>query len=819
MSIQKKRRTNGQITIFIILGLVLLFAAIFVFQLAEKVQVSGLEEAKEDVISKTFGKEGLRLYIEKCLDTALEDGLVKLGLQGGRIWGDAGERDAFVEGETGITYLGEEVGYALTNKKYPSDNQYPCEEGEPPVFCEYKYPNSSILLYPIKFGGRELDIRTIERNLKKFLVAETIDCVEEDLHNEGLPPGVAISTENLEVNLDILSSGIKVEVNYPLTLSLGGDKFFHLAEFDFFYDSSFKKLLEAAVTYPLNLDWSFVDFDYSKKSLMSPTFITGEDTEEEKSFPMKMQGYAELGVEFGKEEVLANGDDLFTFNVGEGILDEGEPYLFRFVRQNRPPALDYVERYSCSKDGYDYLVIPGMADGMENVDITLFALDPDEDTNIQYSVDDSQLPGVFDNDNFMVSQPVAGRYNITAIAYDSYLFDKQVVRILVDRNMKTDVSLSMPYKVYHQGELVDYDDLFSENYRVSNEDPVFIQASWPNDSLTSDKPTAITLDYASRSFPEEVFNFILPEPLVLTESGGCFSLPWLRSTSCSIEDYENDLVDWKDNLGPEDHFREITNNGLLEITFEITYCGENEQKDSKEVDVEVKECVPHRNFTHPWAFPYHKYKYGLDEDGTTDFDNFLGEVREEEVNPFLATHSCCRPLDWNLRSTDYPCFEDPVAGCYGSAKLPDGSIDLRRKAGFILEERKRYCDGNRGNICEGEWGHTVGTKEYPDQAICGNYSENPECSSSIPLDCRGKSAWSVIENKGWCYGDDPVDSGCENLCEEEIVYEFAGSDPSGIFINTVNGFKCGCELIDEWKLCDDNFDGFFDKICRGGRCV
>ena len=126
---KKKKRCSkgGQITIFIILGLVILFAAIFMFQLAKEVQIGELEEARESVIGKTFRKEGLRLYVEDCLNDELERGLKKIGEQG-RIWKDQpGGRVDFAERVTGRTHplSRERIFYAITKGTYFPDNAYP----------------------------------------------------------------------------------------------------------------------------------------------------------------------------------------------------------------------------------------------------------------------------------------------------------------------------------------------------------------------------------------------------------------------------------------------------------------------------------------------------------------------------------------------------------------------------------------------------------------------------------------------------------------------------------------------------------------------
>ncbi|MBR9683439.1 hypothetical protein GOV03_02775, partial [Candidatus Woesearchaeota archaeon] len=298
---QKKRYKRGQITVFIIIGLMLLFAAIFVIQVAKQVQVGELEKAQEDVISKAFKKEGLRLFVEGCLEEGLEEGLRLVGKQGGEIWQDQIDKEPnFLEKENGVRHAGERIAYAIKRGDYLPDNSYPCKEGEAPAFCKYQHPNSSVVAgYPIKFGERTLSVRDIEINLKQFLEYETIECVKEVVY-ENFSQAIDVSTEDLDVKVDIMNEGINVDVTYPLTLSLGEEEFFNLAEFDFFYNSNFKKLLEAAITYPLNLDWSFVDFDYSEASLTSDSVVV-EGIEEEKQLAMRKSLYNKLDVAFVRD--------------------------------------------------------------------------------------------------------------------------------------------------------------------------------------------------------------------------------------------------------------------------------------------------------------------------------------------------------------------------------------------------------------------------------------------------------------------------------------------------------------------------------------
>ncbi|MEK6845325.1 MAG: hypothetical protein AABY26_01085, partial [Nanoarchaeota archaeon] len=81
----KKIHKAGQVTVFIIIGILMLFAFLFVMWLTTSVKTTQLEEGKEKIITKTFKKEALRLYVEDCLTDELKKGLILLGKQG-KIW-------------------------------------------------------------------------------------------------------------------------------------------------------------------------------------------------------------------------------------------------------------------------------------------------------------------------------------------------------------------------------------------------------------------------------------------------------------------------------------------------------------------------------------------------------------------------------------------------------------------------------------------------------------------------------------------------------------------------------------------------------------
>ncbi len=790
------KEKKAQITIFIILGIVILFAAIMVIQLSKSMQSSELGQEQEKVLGKVFQKEGLKLYVDDCLEDELEKGLILLGKHGRIPKSEPGGSIVFTEGVTGVfdPVSKDKIFYGITNKKHYPDNKYPCLEGKEPDFCKYKYPNSSILPgYPISFGERKLTMGLIESDLENYLINGTIFCVENFTKNN-VSSAAKVSTENLKAELNILDDGIKVTVDYPLKLSLGKEEFFNLITFDFFYKSQFKKFLESAVTRPLNFDASFVDFVYNKVTLQSTQFTHGcfDSMGGVTSCTTTLSPITGMIKKFASSK-LVNGDDLFKFTEISGILKDSKILpVFQFARQNRPPALDYIERDSCDEDSYDYLVIQGETGDIGKIDISLIgkAKDPDEDKTITYEFKEHEkLTGLQTTikDKFSFTPTISGWYNITAIASDGKLQDNQTIRILVDNTIKTKASFEMPYKysLYHgTSEGVD-------RYAISIEDPVFLKITLPEKSKVEKNPK-ITLSYLGK---QEPFSFDVPDSV----KDNCFSFPWLLG--CDISKYSSMISSWNNVNKQFDYFKKVTNGAYetLTLDYSITYCDKNGQSDTTKLDIQVNECIPHRNYTNPWPYPYHKYEYGLKSDKTTDFSKLITKD-DKDANPFLASHACCNSK-WEVEGTNKLCFQgETKKGCF---KTKESTFI----EGYILAEKtpKAYCDGKRGNICNG-----IKKDELKSLDVCG-YNTYSTCSG-IPTKCEGKTPYYVNQNKDgfWCYGT----LGCSSICEDVVV---DGGDT--ILFNKGGDDVCrSCTTADAGRDCYNFNTGIKGKCDSGGSC-
>ncbi len=826
---------RGQITIFMILGLLILISFIFVYSLTSGIKKGQLQETQEKTFTKSFKKEALRIFVEDCLTDELEKGLIFIGRQG-RLWNDQpGGTRQFEEGVSGTALGGERIFYAITNDVFSEfPNAYPCSnESLPPEFCRYAYPNTKA-----GFGSLELRSSTLENDLRRYMTNKTIECVREFTREE-ISGQVEIERGDVDLGLNIFDEGIDIKATYPLKLSLGGEEFFHLSQFDFFYPTQFKKLLDAAVVFPLRMDWQYVDFFYNETILGSPFFIYGNEIEVRDCFPvedhfscklpLRSDQYSSLGVELQRRE-LANGDDLFAFVTGGyTVLNRPEQYTYQFARQNRPPALDYVHRMECPLAGYDYLVVKDDAE-LGKVNITLSARDPDEENReATYFIGNIQTQE-------SVSKPTQeGLSTISVAAEDEHgARDWQEVRVLVDRPLDMKVTLNMDYTFwsYQENKLKKYAEIFSsgEAYYVSNEDPVFLSLQFPMKSQVPESSVTEGIKFSYTNGGTE--NFELAWEPSASISGLCLSFPWSYFKKCNLDSYtKDDFVNWKKLLEQrlDSYFKEPSTDGRLNLSYQGQYCALFDKTKSAEVAVVVNGCVPHKNPEHPWAYPQEKYTYQ-----NFDFNTQTGEyLGKQEINPFEATHSCCiggeNPSSWRLADEDdAPCFIDPEPGCYGRVFREDGTLytGVEGQKGFVLEQQQRFCSGERGNMCDGDFKNEL----YNGRLWCG---ENGKSScNDIKSSCENGLAFRIIDGQGWCSGM----LGCEKLCETAIVYtgkkeyftftsEQINEQATLLKVDDPEDpkdpnfdFGCGCAGKPSGSPCDSNFDGKFEGECWKGAC-
>jgi len=733
---------KAQITIFMIVGLVILFIAIFTLALVSKIQKSQLNSQLEDLVSRSFEKEGLRIYVEDCLQDGLEEALLLLGQQGG-LWRDqAGGITSFSPYLTGVNLNGESassggrVFYGITNLSYQNFAAYPClNQLDDNPFCKYSYPETG------SFGRFPLITKDhIAGDLRRYLIKQTVFCVE-NFTKTNISSQAEIKPAELQATLDLNEEGISVSIEYPITFTLGGDEYFSLKKFDLLYPTEFYTYLNKYILSPLRWDQQYVDFPYTKETLDQGNFNYNQTSSCLNSNFDSTTGWfncqRDISSYFGnlpyqlEITTLDYGDDLYTFRFPGNAIIHGQQndYVYRIARQNRQPALDYIERCSIGDNAdYDYLVVKGAENDLGKITFTPQARDPDED-EITYSfIMDDQEEDIPTTGSFNVltgfvtgnslEQPLSGiateeiistnQKTFTVTASDGELNDAQTVRLRIDPLFKPEVN---------------FRNLVDGSAIISLEDPFCIEINYPG------------LPQAASS-PGFTFKLGNKELHLTSGESGFVDEQGLFYPSCDLQNFNNvDIQTYGERI--TDYFS-ATGENTLQITGEVKY-GEDPQcsyqVDDSTKKIEISQCT---SYTNPVDDPENPLPF------------IPGKPLILGRNPFSYSHTCCT-AEGMLVEAGTVCYPDDI-GCFGQVV---GNEDQTK-----LEKKIYTCDGLRGNVC-GSAPQTALAKNEQGQILCGD-SKYSSCLSAIEQDlidqeCQGKPANSVIIDPhtggtALCYG-------------------------------------------------------------------
>jgi len=854
---------------FIILGIVILFIFLFLIQVTSNAVNTRLSTSQEDVLSKIFSKEALRIFVEDCLSDELEEGIRLVGKQS-RLWDNQpGGQLHFQDGVTGVQYLPDSesrIAYALTKKPYLThQNAFPCNlEDNTPFFCKYAFPQQA------EFGSIERWERNIERDLEEYLKIQAQECINSYL--EERVPNAQFTSSDFTLTADMQDDGILVIANYPLNINVGGEDFFHLSVFDFFYPSGLRRMLRSSFFFPIEMDYRYADFKFTRDTLRDLTFpIKLVDGSTTTRWTFK-RDYEALQISMQRVRIETPGetfgDTVFTFTSPfPQITDLPLDFVLRLARQNRAPALDYVHNAEClvGEKQYDYLIVPG--DTSDNnygqIDITLSAIDPDEDgerdeegvgeDDIKYyftdvdGVDppfnrdyfwlgtDPAVPadGGLEANRFLVSKEQLSAmaleqrpYTFTAKVKDKYgAEDWQKVRLFVDRPINPErdlkVGVSLPYSLalaLPGGGIVDYADALGvdtsgvKRYAVSPQDPIFISVTIPRESADS---TATRTALTSVTFtPDDLSIPAVPIPVLA--GANCVNVQD-DLLSCSFSVLPLLIENWG-VLANDPIYNLLTRTpGTLQIDFSANYCGvDNSISSQHSVRLEPQLCLPHRNVKHQIPYvpsgisskPY--YQWVTNEDGKVKIVD--GVIQKEDwIHPLEASHACCvnDGGTYGFAPTDKTCFYNPEPSCTdpitsGEPGYEEGEFKLNS----VLAQQTALC-GSEG-LCSvaGEF------VPFNNELRCGTHAQgcrsvNPgDGSGDDALGCQGQLAWSYVKRAdnyglGFCHGNMGCQSFCSREDEEELVLE-TDSAPRSNKVKLLKDYALTKYFVNDEGLVDDD---------------
>ncbi|MBW3003630.1 hypothetical protein KY337_03640 [Candidatus Woesearchaeota archaeon] len=674
---------KSQITLFIILGMVV----IMVFGVTMyAVKISTTTKQREEgtkILTETIQVSGIQNYIEECLDQTIEDALLKLGRQGGRLYDFQG--GSMIPGKS-VRVDSNLVSYGITKPllaeetNYPPPFAYPClgpldscprnlylGTNALPGLCDFNGPNKKgaqfFLPCPTYDFASEADHSSVQEQLQTYISNKTKECI--NFSAIGIKDAVVEGDINTSVVIG--RNNIEVTLVYPLELRISGEEpVIELLEFSAKYPVRLMKIFEIAATGAglIGGDNNQLNFKILE-SFKKPALY-------DKDINVNM--FSRVCSDCG----LQRHDALLVIQDKESIVNN-TPYTMQFMIENRFPVLDWIGHFP-KIDGYDIIVLEG-----EPINFTVQGYDPDDLDELNYGVygwkedydeffnyEEFELNPALTPDNFITILP-AQHYWSTSPEFPNGSYT----------TAKKDIGQhNMTIQVKDKSGLRDW-----QNISILIADKPVIKAKAKKIYSDIDENIASIEDYFE--LDGEIFaaftTVINPVWIDLTTGNRYTDL------AQKIPDAEIDIRDIKS--------AEFTQTGIhnFELRIDTNYAGSIPEL----LDIDVKKCVPHTS-TDP-VYPFN------------------------QGNPFQADHACCT-VNYEYE-TDKICFEETTYQCRPESAEEIGSTikaiieddsgaitnpDLRENIQLIeptqrstendvyVRTFKQKCSGTRGNICSGD---------------------------------------------------------------------------------------------------------------------
>ncbi|MCP3682503.1 MAG: hypothetical protein GY861_07410 [bacterium] len=324
-------KKRGQVTVFIIIGIVLLFIVGFLIWMARTPPLDDPGNMKQEI-------QPINNYITSYLEEVTEEGIVLMGQQAGYIYSDQEglvHLDNDYEGRAYLIYNGKKVQYLIDSPSEPFIKFIQDTEGTtlnevPPPSPDYPwkfFPLQSELVPDTIFKsntgifGDAMDItplkkipgsgakKSMEDQLEFYLRNRMFgnnDKVKSEFSNRGFDIETPEKTE-IEVTVTISKDDVTVQLLYPMEITKRstGDKI-EVEDFSARSDAKVKEVYDKAVA-----------------AIKTDTTDISHDIQDSDWVVDKI------------EDVFVN-DDVIV------VEDDEKSFTFYFARKNRAPALVYV---------------------------------------------------------------------------------------------------------------------------------------------------------------------------------------------------------------------------------------------------------------------------------------------------------------------------------------------------------------------------------------------------------------------------------------------------------------------------------------------
>ncbi|RME16492.1 MAG: hypothetical protein D6797_04400, partial [Bdellovibrio sp.] len=837
---------KSQLTIFMILGLVLIATFAFSLYAKGKVQEIRLQKKVDKIMSDVIHTSAIEYYVTLCLENSLKKGINTLLKQGGYIFkyqnGTALPESA--PDPFGLPYNVGAVDYYDGSETYKvamlSFNDvevnglnyappiYPCNDfygiGVSPGWCQFiydlnknkSYSYGSDILPALCYGGATKCLfedtlgfqPSIQKQLEVYIANHTKQCVEFEKIT-GFNETYSIEEGNVTAFVSFSESTVEVTLDFPILITVGNKP--PVTRILNFYASQHARITDL---------YRFIReiIRYDNKEYLPAEGMGFEGL----SFNL-LKNFTHLAYYkpyFSVDVVPRITEDIIIIKDEDSLIDN-KPLTMQFARENHVPVLDYISfpkpnlTYS---NFYDIIVQEN-----DTINITPLGHDADEDLlTYKYgavSINDYDRTAAWraryyeDYSNNM-TVPLGTQiddFNHWETS-DSYINGTGCVnpetgspqpnRCASYKVQEVDFGPhNLTVAVFDDSGLRDFqllrilvDDMVKavavgqnpysdvQNDYASVEDPYMLDASLSRDEFILEDWTYKWVDQFEPNFSNGTLYYGF-DPTI-----------WLP---IDVDDNFSDF-NITNIKGP---FTNTSTGSLPYLKHRISLEVFTGTRDTDYWDVKVAQCLPHRLESAPW--PYTNY----------EGDDFIDEYNMTVSDPFQANHTCCQAGDnttyGRLYGTSTTCYEIEQNWCGypdTSSVYPPGTLALRNDAptpsvlncndplkcrNKIFERAyTQKCDGTRGNICNGTitdvWNLTP----------AGNCTYN----SSYDEQCSGCVNYNRTTNE----------TSCTLFDGTTFEFEAGITGSNGACQDT---FKCSTPTLYDvpegiWGSCQGTCDGF-----------
>ncbi len=783
-------KKRGQLTIFIILGIVLLIAFGFLFFVRNLFFQAKVEAEAQTKLEEVFQSESFKTYTSSCLDEVSKDAILLIGKQGGNFYPSKylpmQDNDKNISVSYGITWEPLNPDF-LPPGAFTSLPEYPrlinifqqsyFGNNNLPYLCQPEGPNQETqgdikretctFLDPFVKPGYGPD--SIQEQLSSYIAEKLDECI-----NLSEIPGlgeVIVEQGNYDVEVIFGKEDVVINAIIPLVLYIEGETITQKAELSTNVDVRLKEVYELAHAI-VEQDKKWLSFNKT-----SPDF-----TDQLETLGKLMPGFSiELSCPFCSygDFVGYNYDDIIKITDSKSKIGK-EPFVFMFAIENRIPVLEDISYFNPFNESplITYDIIVGSD---QKILIEPEGYDPDEDL-LEYLYEGWREDYYTEFDlecckGFGGNVDCRINYSKCVTKYESEITKPKDWTTSVEyKDTKKDASYTTELK-----------DIGLHNVTVRAKDKENI-SDWGDLSiLVVDTPAALGSGFNNYT-GINISKASVEDPFYLNASASL-------SIILPLEDYS-----WYNLVDPFsfEHTTEsilrlpygifnITNiksknfnttalNGVTH-TINLTVSNKIVTSDMASFSVSVYRCLPYDNPSGSYApWPYNNL-------GISGFDSY-----NDIVDPFMADHTCCNE-DYNYEDTNKECYRYEEYGTYeyfknnpltdeqipGSSGIAQEEIGIPEDYGYQNDVYKRTfirnCSGKRGNTCTGPVSIKITLIEE-----CHNECERPgsflnsneePVAGAISCEAMDIEHYIQIQGEGFITLDGTRCDDCGHLCEKE----------------------------------------------------